>query len=335
MALAGNTVYTVTLSGTITDAAGTALGSDITWSFTTGAATWDQNASSGFSAGTTSSTMVTSSGIQLAAAFSEDFNGTSLSSAWTSTATGGGTANLSVSSGILTVLATEVDSVQTYSNVPVEGYINFGAAPYQHFGLATGLGSLFGNYWALFSTAGTTNTLYARVNVNGTTTDVNLGTLPSGFHDYLIEPVAAGFQFFVDGVSQTTITASFPGGTALKIVLSDYTGTAANPLKADWVRITAYPSSGTFTSSVFDATRAATWGVASWTANIPAGTTITVQTRSGNTATPDGTWSSWAAVVNGGTVASPSGRYLQYRIIITSTDPGFTPLVTDINFQWT
>ena len=36
----------------------------------------------------------------------------------------------------------------------------------------------------IFSTAGTTNTLFARVNDNGATQDVSLGALPSGFHTY-------------------------------------------------------------------------------------------------------------------------------------------------------
>jgi hypothetical protein len=71
------------------------------------------------------------------------------------------------------------------------------------------------------------------------------------------------------------------------------------------------------------------------TANLPAGTTITIQTRSGNTATPDGTWSAWANVSNGGTVASPSARYLQYQILITTSDSTQTATLFSISFNWT
>ena len=111
---------------------------------------------------------------------------------------------------------------------------------YQHFGLATDFAAVNGNYWAMFSTAGTTNTLFARVNVNGALTDVSLGSLPNGFHAYKILPVSGGFQFYVDGVLMTTINASIPSGTSLKIALSSYTATTQQSLKlqADWVRWT-------------------------------------------------------------------------------------------------
>jgi hypothetical protein len=329
--LAGNTTYQVTVSTGVTDSSGNPLGSSVTWSFTTGTGLWQQTAAAGFSAGTTNGTTVTGGGVQLAAQFSDHFSGTALSSAWTTAATGGGTSSTTVSAGVLSVLATEVDSVQTYSNVPVEGSVNFAAAPYQHFGLATGLGSVAGNSWALFSTGGTNNTLYARVNANGATQDVSLGALPAGFHDYLIKPVSGGFQFWVDGVLQTTINATFPGGTALKIVLSDYSGSAQASLQAAWVSIPAYASGGTFVSSVFDATRTATWGTVNWQATLPAGTSIVVETSSST----DGTnWSAWAAAAGGGTVASPAGRYLRYRLTFLTNDPTVTALLSSIAFNW-
>jgi len=337
-ALAGNTTYTVTISGSVTDSSGNALGSNVTWSFTTGTAQWQQTSVADFSTGTQSGTTVTNSSggeVQLAPQFFDDFAGTALSSAWTTTPTGGGTSITSVSGSVLSIWATEVDSVQTYTNAAIEGKINFGAVPYQHFGLATSLASAAGNYWTIFSTSNTSDTLFARVNVNGTTQDLNIGALPSGFHLYRIQPIAGAFQFLVDGVVKATVSATFPTGTPLKIILSIYNGSSLQPpLQADWVRIASYPSSGTFTSSVFDATRTATWGAASWTANIPAGTTITVQTRSGNTATPDGTWSGWATVVNGNLVTSPNARYLQYQVILTTSDPTQTPTIFDISFAW-
>ncbi len=333
-ALAGNTTYTVTVATGVKDSSGNALASPVTWSFTTGVGQWLQSTAADFSGGTASGTAVTNTSggeVQLAPAFADYFTGTTLSStSWTTTATGGGTSSVTVAGGVLSVRATEVDSAQTFSNAAAEGLINFGATPYQHFGLATSLSAVAGNSWAIFSTAGTNNTLFARVNANGTTTDVSLGALPSGFHDYLIKPVSGGFAFYVDGVLQTTINATLPAGTAMKVVLSDYTGSA--PLQADWVRIDSYPSSGTFTSSAFNATRTATWGVASWTANLPAGTTMVIETSS----SADGTnWSTWSAVSNGGTVSSPAGQYLRYRVTFTTTDPTVTPTLLDITFNWT
>jgi hypothetical protein len=334
-ALVSNTVYQVTVSGSVTDASGNALGSDVTWTFTTGTGQWVQTTTSDFATGFSTGIATTSAGgggLQLGLVLSDDFTGTALSSAWTTTPSGGGQGGATVSGGILKVLATEVDSAQTFSNAPVEGLISFGASTYQHFGLATGLSAVSGNYWAIFSTAGTTNTLFARVNVNGATQDVNLGALPTGFHDYLVKPVSGGFQFWVDGVLRTTITASFPTGTLLKAVLYDYNGLAAAPLQADWVRVLSYVSSGSFISSTFDATRTATWGTASWTATLPPGTSILIETSSSNDGT---TWSSWTSVSNGGTVASPPGRYLRYRVTLVTTDPTQTPTLSDILFNWT
>jgi hypothetical protein len=347
-ALLGNTTYNATISTGVTDASGNAVASAVTWSFTTGVGQWQQSTAADFNAGTQSGTAVTSSSggeVQLAAMFSDNFSGTSLSSSWTSTATGGGTSSVTVGANIVSVGATEVDSVATYTGSTVEGSVKFGAAPYQHFGLATSLSSVSGNSWALFSTAGSTNTLFARLNVNGTTTDVNIGALPAGFHDYLIKPVTGGIQFLVDGVAQTAIAGSFPTGSHPKIVLSDYTGTASAALQAGWVRVPSYStsSSGTFTSSTFDATRTATWGAFTWDSILPAGTSITIQTQT----SLDGTsWSGWTALTNvsfntnngittsTGTVASPSGRYIRYQVILTTSDPTATPTFLDMSLIW-
>lgn len=70
--------------------------------------------------------------------------------------------------------------------------------------------------------------------------------------------------------------------------------------------------SGVYTSPVREAVTGATWGRISW---IGTGE-IEVQTRSGNTATPDSTWSDWAAAIanaEGDAVKSPAARFLQWR----------------------
>jgi hypothetical protein len=266
----------------------------------------------------------------------DDFTGTALGSTWAPTSwtsAGGGTASVTVSGSILSVAGSEVRSKALPLGTGIEGCVNFAAAPYQHFGLATDFGAVNGNYWAVFSTSNTNNTLFARVNASGATTDVNLGALPVGFHTYRVQPVAGGFQFSVDGVLKTTIAAAFGNTTALNIALSSFNG--SNPaLQADWVREDLYPLSGTFTSAVFDAMKTATWGTVNWTSSLPTGTTIIVQTRSGNTATPDGTWSAWTTVSKGGAVSSPSGRYLQYQVLLTTTDPTQTPVFLDLSVNW-
>lgn len=74
---------------------------------------------------------------------------------------------------------------------------------------------------------------------------------------------------------------------------------------------------GTFESAVHDARLPARWGRIRYSAVLPEGGTLAVQTRSGNTPEPDASWSGWSdpIVRPGGTfVGSPPARFLQYRI---------------------
>ncbi len=335
--LAAGMTYTATVTGA-QDLSGNLMSAPYSWTFTTGRAnSFTQTTVADFSSGTQSNTMVTDAAggeLQLVSYISDDFDGTSLSGAWTSSSwasAGGGPTSVTESGGILSVAGAEVLSRQVFATGAVEGRINFGATPYQHFGMATDLGSVSGNYWAIFSTAGTSNTLYARVNNGGTTVDIGLGSLPTGFHDYRVQPVSGGFQFLVDGVAQTTISASFPFGTALHVAMSSFNGAPQPALQADWARLDSYPSSGTFVSSVLDAGQTATWGIATWDANVPTGTTLTIQTSS----SADGVnWSDWSTVSNGGTITSPYSRYLRYEVLLTTTDPTVTPRLSNISFTW-
>ena len=215
---------------------------------------------SDFGAGTNSGTAVTSEGdgeVRLAPALAEEFSGSAVDEAvWTSkswVSEGGGPSSSTISSGVLSMTGTAMLSAQSFVNSPVEGRISFGAEPYQHFGLATSFDSAAGNYWALFSTWGTTNTLYARVNANGSATDVWLGALPAGFHTYKIQPTAAGFDFYIDGALRTSIAASFQTSVSMRAGISAFN--ASSPIQVDSVHYNTYAAnqSGTFTSVAFDA----------------------------------------------------------------------------------
>ena len=341
VALAGNTTYDVIVSGSIRDLGGTSLGSDVQWTFTTGSGQWLQTSAEDFSLGTNSETVLTSTGggaLQLASQLADDFSGTTLDGDWTVQSwagQGGGPAETTVAGGQLTMAGSQITSALMPAGAALSARVRFGATAFQHFGLATDFASLAGNHWAMFSTGGTTSNLFARVNADGATQDVNLGALPAGFHDYRIAPTAGGFQFYIDNVLQTTISASFAASTPLRVAMSSFQGSGAGTLQVDSVQIERYAASGEFLSSVFDASRNATWGIASWNATLPAGATLVVETRSGNSATPDATWSDWSAVSSGSQVASPAGRYLQYRVRMTSSGAGdVTPVLTDLLILW-
>ena len=321
--LNSSTTYKVTISGA-KDYSGNVM-APMTWSFTT-ANTWMQS-SSAFAQGNFNGTAVGSDGgLQLAPGLRDDFNGTVLSSTWSATSwQTSGTAT--VANGILSLSGTElVNTSWSPAAVGIEGRIAFSNA-YQSFGMGTGLANSVGNYWAIFSTGGTNNTLFAQVNNNGTIQNINLGALPSGFHTYEVLSTTNAFEFLVDGTVMANLTSVFAAGPGLQAILSDYQGSPQNPLLADWGRTLG----GTFTSATFDAGKASNWLDASWVATVPAGTNLIVETSSSTDGT---TWSDWIPVVNGGKVASPAGRFLRYRLVLISDEAGDSPDLTSISFDW-
>ena len=89
---------------------------------------------------------------------------------------------------------------------------------------------------------------------------------------------------------------------------------------------------GTYTSDVRDAQTIATWGAIRWQSQVPAGTRLEVSTRSGNTRTPDETWSDWTpsySTQEGSPIASPRARYLQWRAVLVGS-PRDAPLLTSV-----
>jgi hypothetical protein len=89
---------------------------------------------------------------------------------------------------------------------------------------------------------------------------------------------------------------------------------------------------GTYDSEVRDAQTVATWGAIKWHASTPGGARVEVFTRSGNTRTPDDTWSVWSPAysnADGSPIASPRARYLQWRAVL-SASKGESPLLTSV-----
>ena len=97
-------------------------------------------------------------------------------------------------------------------------------------------------------------------------------------------------------------------------------GAASNPGKL--FALSPTPARrGTYESDVRDAGTVASWGVIRWRASATPGE-VTVSTRSGNTATPDETWSPWSKAYEnpgGEQIASPNARYLQWRAVLAAS----------------
>jgi len=108
--------------------------------------------------------------------------------------------------------------------------------------------------------------------------------------------------------------------------------TTANPGRLMELRNTWAPS-GTYTSSVRDATTVARWGTLTWEASLFEGTNVEIRTRSGNTAIPNSTWSAWSAPYDdpgGSQIASPNARYLQWRAFLSAGTSDGLPSLTSV-----
>ena len=94
---------------------------------------------------------------------------------------------------------------------------------------------------------------------------------------------------------------------------------------------------GVFQSTVHDTGNRSRWGTIAWSADTPAGAAVTLQTRSGNIARPDGSWSAWSAPytsARGQTISSPPARYLQYQALLSGDAAGAAPKLRDVSVYY-
>ncbi len=104
----------------------------------------------------------------------------------------------------------------------------------------------------------------------------------------------------------------------------------ANPGKVFRVGMQRAPR-GSYESEPRDAQVVAAWGAISWRGSTPSGTDVEISTRSGNTPTPDDTWSAWSPAYkdrNGSPIVSPKARYLQWRAVLNGKNE--TPILTSV-----
>ncbi|PKM99776.1 MAG: hypothetical protein CVU78_04525 [Elusimicrobia bacterium HGW-Elusimicrobia-2] len=95
-------------------------------------------------------------------------------------------------------------------------------------------------------------------------------------------------------------------------------------------------SQGYFLSRIKNAGSIADWGNIYWSSSLPAGTDITLQSRTGNTLTPDDYWSSWSSsyTVSGDTITSLSARYIQCKVNFITTISTQTPSLYDFSITY-
>ena len=92
---------------------------------------------------------------------------------------------------------------------------------------------------------------------------------------------------------------------------------------------------GQAVSPPFDMERVSQLGRLFWRANLPEGTHVWVESRSGNTPEPDDTWSAWSSghvLATGEQLTSPAARYVQSRVNLRGSADGKAPWLDELYF---
>jgi hypothetical protein len=99
-----------------------------------------------------------------------------------------------------------------------------------------------------------------------------------------------------------------------------------------------FATRGTYASPVLDATQISRFGKIHLHGALPAGTGLTIATRSGNVKEADEkTWSKWSDESPAAEflqVMSPSARFLQYRLTFSSAEGKSSPVASDVTIAY-
>jgi len=85
---------------------------------------------------------------------------------------------------------------------------------------------------------------------------------------------------------------------------------------------------GEYISSVKNTKTVSSWGRISWESELPSGTTLQFQTRSGNSKEPNKMWSDWSPPYQkeeGESILSPKARYIQFRVMFKTQSGKLSP----------
>ena len=122
-------------------------------------------------------------------------------------------------------------------------------------------------------------------------------------------------------------TAFLPSGGDLLVV-------GSNPAELHLLS-EAQATAGTLESKVLKGDPIADWGRAYLDAELPTGTNVELQFRIGSTETPDATWSPWTPPLRSGErPVLPAARCAQFRLRLSSTRGGATPIVETVSVYW-
>jgi len=102
-----------------------------------------------------------------------------------------------------------------------------------------------------------------------------------------------------------------------------------------WLDIEGYSPIGMLESSILDVQAEPDWGYLDWSDQIPMETLVAFQIRASDDYAAMGDWSSVTASptpLEG--VLDDSARYVQYRVILGTSDPELTPRLHEVSISW-
>jgi len=120
----------------------------------------------------------------------------------------------------------------------------------------------------------------------------------------------------IDAAKQVTIVTDSPEEQMTRMVTAGDAILVAGSNQGKVYRLQSQQAqSGTYESRVLDAKVVAAWGKIAWRFVNPAGGSVKISTRAGNTEKPDSSWSDWSPpyTASGQQIPNPKARYLQWR----------------------
>lgn len=206
----------------------------------------------------------------------------------------------------------------------LEFVATFNKRPHQHVGFGTNFRDV---PWVSFSTK-FGHSLYARSHFF-IAEDSRLSASYLGSpHRFRIDWNVIDVEYWIDGERVAHQLAPIVGYMR---PLASNGSLGDGPVVVEWMRMSPYRPEGTFTSRVHDAGAPALWVACEFDVDLPPGTVLVAEVRAGDAPEPDRGWSDWALV------AGPlclRGRFAQYRIRLTTTDPSQTPVVRGVSLLY-
>jgi len=295
--------------------------------------------------------------------FFDDFDDTSLGAAWTFTQVGGAIGSYTESGTVIRLTGTDTGDLWdssdkflflsisgNYDNVVVESYTTawggshggwskMGGAQLRQ---STDANSKNRIMSPVYSSELGTNSY--RLSTGGTTAE-QYPTIRPKYNRVSRTGGASRAWYSTDGITWTELSSqiSFTGGLTDPVYLGIHLAglsSAEHWVEVDWFRVRKYPppskyvSPGTIASQVLDTgVTGARWDALFWDETLQSNTDITFEVRASDTSFAKGDASlSWTSVGGTSPVTSglPSGRYMQWRPTLTTSDTSETPTLHEV-----